>query len=408
MNNGVLAVCATAMLAACGAEGASVNRVAQIPQSSSTTFRVLYNFGGYATDGERPEAPLVQLGGALYGTTLVGGAGCYPSGGCGTVFSVVPSGDETVVHSFGGGEDGAFPYAGLKKIHRMLYGTTGGGASTGGSVFSVDASGAEKVLYDFKNAPDASDPRAGLIDIAGTLYGTSFSGGAEGTGTVYKLASSDTESVLYSFSSRRPRHDGKNPAASLVNVDGTLYGTTYQGGTKDRGTVFKITQSGDETVLHNFQGGPDDGAYPIGGLVRVGGALYGTTTAGAIGGCKGCGDHEHYGTIFTITASGKETLLYRFKGYPDDGANPYGQLIKVNGTLYGTTETGGVSCAVTHGCGTIFSITSSGAETVLHSFVSKTDGALPLAGLIDVDGVLYGTTSSGGAYNGGTVFAFIP
>ena len=108
-----------------------------------------------------------------------------------------------------------------------------------------------------------------------------------------------------------------------------------------------------------------------------------------------------------ITASGKETVLYSFKGRPD-GANPHGALLNVNGTLYGTTLGGGAHCLKHGGCGTVFSITTSGAETVLHSFGGSGGGRNPEAGLIDVKGTLYGTTLEGGASDDGTVFSLAP
>ena len=407
------ALCAyvAAALAACGGMGAptgGLDAAARTRTPRANTYTVLHSFGN-AADGQTPESKLLDLRGTLYGTTLAGGSGCYASGGCGTVFSISTTGNESVLHSFGGASDGAFPFAGLIAVKNTFYGTTDGGASTGGTVFSMKASGDETPLYHFKNSPDGYDPHSAVTDVGGTMYGTTFFGGSKDSGTVYALAPSGHERVLYSFVGRSGNHaDGKYPNASLLDLGGTFYGTTYKGGNRDRGAVFKITSSGSEAVLHSFQGGARDGAFPRGGLVDIDGTLYGTATAGEIGQCKGCGDHEHFGAIFKITTAGKESVLYKFKGYPSDGANPSGDLLNVNGTLYGVTETGGAGCSVTHGCGTIFSLTPSGAETVLHSFQARTDGALPLAGLIDVDGTLYGTTSQGGPYNGGTAFALTP
>jgi len=184
-------------------------------------------------------------------------------------------------------------------------------------------------------------------------------------------------------------------------VAGTLYGTTSSGGgtvscTGGCGTVFKITTAGIETVLHSF-GHDSDGVFPYAGLINVKGSLYGTT---AIGGASGPG------TVFKITTAGVETVLYSFK-VGSDGANPYAGLIDVAGTLYGTTVHGGTgSC--TAGCGTVFKITTKGMETVLHSFKDGRDGANPYAGLIDVAGTLYGNTSVGGASGNGTVFKVAP
>ena len=132
-----------------------------------------------------------------------------------------------------------------------------------------------------------------------------------------------------------------------------------------------------ESVLHRFAGG-SDGASPLAGLTNVGGTLYGTT--------GGEGDASDYGTVFKITTSGTESVLHRFAG-GSDGASPYAGLTNVGGTLYGTTEGGGASDN-----GTVFRITTSGKEKVLYSFAGGNDGAYPQAGLTNVGGTLYGTT----------------
>jgi uncharacterized repeat protein (TIGR03803 family) len=250
----------------------------------------------------------------------------------------------------------------------------------------------------------------GLLNVDGTLYGTTFYGGTAGVyghGTVYSITPSGAEVVLYRFAGSPS--DGGNPSSNLINVGGTLYGTTKNGGKHNKGTVFSITPSGTERMLHSF-GGSSDGTYPSAALLDVGGTLYGTTAGGGSGPCKyyfptvpGCG------TVFSITTGGTEKVLYSFKGDPDDGAYPVAPLISVNGTLYGTTFLGdSAKCLnVSPGCGTVFAITTSGSETVLHRFGGKRDGTNPAAGLIDVKGTLYGTTEQGGVlggFGGGTVF----
>jgi len=379
----------------------------RVQKQSGLNYTVLYSFGGSPTDGVNPQARLTKLNGTLYGTTVAGGSGCYASGGCGTVFAIAKSGAESILHSFAGGEDGAWPYAGVTAVNGVLYGATSGGASSSGSVFSVTTSGSETVLHNFEGTPDGSDPQASLIAAGGALYGTTvFGGSQQNRGVIFQIAASGAETVLHSFIGSRPGHrDGKYPEASLLNVNGTLYGTTYEGGDFDKGSVFKVTSSGSESVLHSFKGWATDGSYPRAGLVYVNGMLYGTTSGGGIGRCNGCGNHEHYGTVFAITPSGKERLIYKFKGYPNDGAVPDAQLLYDNGTFYGTTESGGANCAISHGCGTIFSITTSGSERMLYSFLPS-DGAAPVSGLIDISGTLYGTTPNGGTYDEGTVYSF--
>jgi uncharacterized repeat protein (TIGR03803 family) len=204
-------------------------------------------------------------------------------------------------------------------------------------------------------------------------------------------------SVLCSFGAASG--DGYRPEGGLTNVGGTLYGTTYLGGANGFGTVFKITKSGTESVLYNFAGPRDgDGSQPIAGLTNVGGTLYGTTYDGGGGYCyydSGCG------TLFSVTTSGTERVLYRFAG-GSDGASPEGGLTNMAGTLYGTTSGGGAS-----GGGTVFKVSTSGTYNQLYSFAGGSDGWNPEAGLTKMDGVLYGTTYSGGANNYGVIFAVL-
>jgi uncharacterized repeat protein (TIGR03803 family) len=395
-----------------------VSGVRQSPRSvrhASVTETTLYSFKGFsARDGAHPESGLTYFNGTFYGTTTEGG-----SSDNGTVYSITPSGTETVLHSFKGGKDGAFPLARLIKRNGTLYGTTSSYRALEcpqpgcGTVFSVTPSGHETVLHGFAGPPDGSQPEARLLNVNGTLYGTTDSGGSGtcgkvGCGTVFSITPGGKEKVLYSF---RNGTDGAFPAAGLIDVKGTLYGTTQYGGaystyycgiygSRGCGTVFTITPSGKEKVLHSFGNGKD-GTNPSTALIEVKGTLYGTTFDGGSGACgrTGCG------TVFSITRSGREKVLYNFSG-PPDAANPEATLLNVNGTLYGTTQGGGP-----YECGTIFSITLSGYETVLYSFPSSghgKDGCFPDSGLIDVNGTLYGTNSSGGAYLGGTVFSITP
>jgi uncharacterized repeat protein (TIGR03803 family) len=391
-----LSVCvAAAMLAGCaGGSGAplspSITRDTAGRTPRSVTYGVLYSFAGVRDgDGEIPEATLVNVNGTLYGTTIEGGTDTF-----GTVFSLTPSGMETVLHSFSGSADGEYPEAGLVNLDGTLYGTTSqGGTNVYGTVFSITPSGKEKILHGFGSSGDGEYPEAGLVNVNGTLYGTTSDGGANGDGTVFTITPAGAETVLYSF--KGGFADGEDPFAGLVDINATLYGTTYEGGAGNDGTVFSITPSGKEKVLHSFLGGSGDGAYPVAGLAEVKGTLYATTEDGG----QYCSASHPCGTICAITTSGKSTLLHSF-GFGTDGGFPYAGLIDVNGTLYGTTEQGGGSKN-----GTIFSITPSGKETELHSFGGPGDGAYPEAGLLNVKGTLYGTTAGAGANNHGTVFS---
>lgn len=296
-----------------------------------------------------------------------------------------------VLYRFGAVPDGEVPEGALIHINGKLYGTTmeGGADGNNGTVFSITTSGTEKVLHSFAGGSsfDSSEPFDSLIDVNGTLYGTTLYGGAYDEGTVFTITTGGKEKVLYSFIPNGS--DGLVPYASLIDVNGTLYGTTYQGGADNAGTVFSITTTGAEKVLHAFSGGTD-GAYPYAGLIKAKGVLYGTTFEG--------GTFDE-GTVFGITASGFEKVLYSFAGGTSDGANPFGTLIDVKNKLYGTTVSGGAN-----GEGTVFSITRAGTEKVLYNFANG-HGAVPYGTLIGVNDTLYGTTYEGGADNKGTIFS---
>ena len=307
----------------------------------------------------------------------------------------------SVIYSFkGGARDGENPYAGLTNVMGTLYGTTADGGTNGtGTVFTITKAGKETVFHKFGGSGDGANPYGGLLSIKGTLYGTTFDGGTNEFGAAFAITKSGKESVLDSFGGS----NGVYPEAGLINVEGTLYGTTQYGGAYNAGTAFAISASGTDSVLHSF-GGPGDGGYPYAALINVAGTLYGTTV---IGGAS-CGSYHvtGCGVVFSLTRSGAETVLHSFGG-AGDGEYPYAGLLNVKGTLYGTAEAGGANCSP-FGCGVIFSITRSGTETVLHNFRGSGDGAYPGAALLSVKDTLYGTTVDGGANGDGTVFALKP
>jgi len=304
-----------------------------------------------------------------------------------------------VLYSFGG-SSGVNPFAGLIDVKGTLYGTTAeGGTYDGGTVFAISGTGKEIVLHNFGASGDGKWPIGDLLDVNGTLYGTTVIGGTDNDGTVFEIAKSGEETVLHSFGGTS-NGDGAQPSAGLLNVNGTLYGTTASGGSHGYGTVFSITKNGKEIVIHGF-GNSGDGSIPEAPLLNVNGTLYGTTE---FGGAYGYGSYG-YGTVFEINKSGNEAVLHNF-GRPHDGAVPSAGLINVSGVLYGTTWTGGTGCNSEGGCGVVFEITTSGTENVRYSFKGgPSDGDYPAAGLLNVNGTLYGTTLEGGASNNGTVFA---
>jgi uncharacterized repeat protein (TIGR03803 family) len=305
----------------------------------------LYNFCTQTncTDGASPAAGLLRYGnGKLFGTTFAGGSDtdCGSGNGCGTAFELATNGALTTLHSFTG-SDGTFTYAKLLKGKMgALYGTTFEGAAGYGTAFRLSKTGTETVLYTFTGGADGAYPSAGLVeDSAGNLYGMTREGGAAGAGAVFEINTAGTETVLYSFTGGS---DGAKPFGGLIRDKfGNFYGTTQQGGTSNLGTVFEVSPTGAETVLHSFAGG-SDGSTPYTPLVAKGRNLYGTTYVGGT---------ANDGTVFEISSKGIETVLHSFSG--SDGASPdAGLILDSSGDLYGTTFSGGTS-----GLGTVFELT---------------------------------------------------
>ncbi|MBV9699599.1 MAG: hypothetical protein JO078_05680 [Candidatus Eremiobacteraeota bacterium] len=301
------------------------------------------------------------------------------------------------LHIFSKLQNGIVPVGTLLDLSGRFYGTTnfGGDAGKGctpgpgcGTIFDFN-SVKQKVFYRFTGPASGARPYAGLIDVNGTLYGTTQIGGHKNLGAVFAITTSGSEKMIYSFSGK----DGNDPRANLTSVNDALYGTTYYGGKGGTGTVFAVSTSGAEKVLHSFKGGAD-GALPLGALIDVNNVLYGTTSSGGT---------SNDGTVFEISPTGAGySVLYNFKG-GTDGAYPFAGLTAWKGALYGTTQQGGE-----HNKGTVFVITTAGSERVLHSFGGKMDGTKPFAGITPAKGKLYGTTAYGGSKNDGTIYTITP
>jgi uncharacterized repeat protein (TIGR03803 family) len=250
---------------------------------------------------------------------------------------------------------------------------------------------------------NGDDPIAPVIQgTDGNFYGTTLQDVLTSAGTIYQMTPSGTLTTLYYFCSQPNCTDGNQSGAGLIQAtDGNFYGTSWDGGPTEAGTVFKMTPGGTVTTLYTFCSLPNcsDGFDPTTALVQAAdGNLYGTTQAGGA---------NSAGTVFRITLNGTLTTLYSFCSLSNcaDGNAPPGALIQgSDGNFYGTNRSGGANAA-----GTVFEITPSGTLTTLATFCSAAncaDGRTPLAGLVQsVDGSFYGTTSGGGAYNNGTVFA---
>jgi uncharacterized repeat protein (TIGR03803 family) len=355
----------------------------------------LHDFHG-GPRGGIPEGKLARdAAGNLYGTTFHGG---YLDNG--VVFKLDPAGAETVLYTFTRDGHGYGPVSGVVRDPKgNLYGTTlfGGDIACGqppqgcGVVFKLDTAGNYTVLHAFKGGVvDGSTPSGLIRDDAGNLYGTCGGGGAYGgNGVVFKVDGARNETILYSFTGGA---DGRDPAAGVIqDAAGNFYGTTEYGGNRSYGVVFKLDTAGNETVLHNFNGGTD-GEFPSGLIRDNSGNLFGTTGEGGPNG---------YGEVFEVDKHGNAKVLYAFTG-AGSGAYPSG-LNEMAGNFYGTTEGGEGSAPV------VFQVDKYGNETVLYTFTGGADGGNPDGVIHDAAGNLYGTTASGGTpEKKGTVFKLTP
>jgi uncharacterized repeat protein (TIGR03803 family) len=280
-----------------------------------------------------------------------------------------------------------------------MYGTTGAGGTDGkGTVFSVTPSGSFTTLYSFKGGKgDGATPSGSLTNVRGTLYGTTAdggdvnNGGCSNCGTVFSISTSGQEKVLYSFGSKKD--DGSSPSSKLVNLGGKLYGTTSNGGigvVTGNGTIFSVTAGGKETVLYRFKDAGDGNCSLNCYLMNLGGTLYGTVYKGG---------KDNVGSVFSITTGGTFKTLYSASLKGEAGGNPDAALTDVDGTLYGTMSEGPVGKR-----GTVFSIITSGTLKTLFTFTGS-DGAKPSSPLIIVGKSLFGTTEKGGSNDLGTIYS---
>ena len=422
-----------------------------IVAQDNANYSLVHVFTG--ADGSTPYGSLISdRQGNLYGTTLGGGdttdTPCQnnPFGaiGCGVIYKIDRNGMESILYQFKGGPDGAFPATELLLDDAgNLYGTArGGGILTAyspcgfisgcGVVFKLDRFGHESVLYSFLGGRDGFGVASGLIrDPAGNFYGTTLAGGVANTacvggpagtcGVIYKVDPKGNETVLHLFTGGS---DGYGPYGSLFrDWQGNLFGVADNGGNTSSsfctttvealagalgcGTVFKIDDRGNFSVIHTFEG-KDGGPFPDGWFVNdYAGNLYGIT---GNGGSAVSSTNLGNGTIFKIDRLGHESVLLNFAGGAK-GFTSLGSVIRDNaGNLYGATYFGGDTtdplCSAVGGCGVVFRLDPWGRYTVLHTFTGP-DGANPWASLyIDQDGDVYGTTTAGGdpTCNCGVVF----
>jgi uncharacterized repeat protein (TIGR03803 family) len=366
--------------------------------SASVTYKDLVNFD--TTNGQNPnDVALVQgIDGDLYGTTQLGG-----DYGNGTVFKISPSGTLTTLWNFcreknsnGFCSDGDQPMAGLTLvIGGDLYGTTfGGGEHNAGTVFKITPAGELTTIYSFcslSGCADGLNPNAGTALIQGTdgnLYGST-------SNNFFRLTPAGKLTTLYAY----PEFVVQYPTGVVQASDGNFY-LTVSGGVAQNGFILKITPAGKATTLYSFCSITNclDGANPGGPLVQgANGSLYGTTANGGK-----YGD----GTFFELTLAGKLTTLHSFDYGTAGNLGAYensGVILGADGNFYGVAYEGGEICEF--GCGTLFRMTSAGVLTTVYEFTGGNDSQGPWGLMQDTDGTFYGTTPAGGSKNLGTVYS---
>ena len=383
--------------------------------ATAQTFKVFYTFN--FTDGSAPNGDLIRdSAGNFYGTTQFGG-----SSNRGLVYKLDPTGHQTILYIFTGGSDGGTPIGRLLRDSAgNLYGITSlGGDPTCacGTVFKLAKNGSLKVLHKFKGGKDGAQNQGqselGLVMVNGDLYGSASFGGVSGCdgtlgcGVLFKVTQSGKETVLYRFTGQA---DGAFPQDLTSDQAGNIYGAaggSYMQG--NAGTLFKLDTTGKLTTLYTFPGGAD-GNSPRWHLLRSATGVFsgvtqfgGDTTNCAIS-SAGCG------VVFTVNASAKERVLHTFGKLASGGEEPSGGLLNVSGNYYGATLYGGtVNSACTFGCGVIYRLSSSGKYSVLYRFTGGTDGGLPSGRLTeDASGNLYGATDTGGNGSNGVIYQITP
>jgi uncharacterized repeat protein (TIGR03803 family) len=368
--------------------------------ASAASVSVLHSFAG--AEGEMPAAPLVQgSDGLLYGVGRYGGDfSVMPPDGGGTIFRTDGAGNLTTLHVFSG-EDGAVPTGLTRGRDGMFYGTTTYGGVPAldalnpgpGTIFRIDASGSFARLLVLPGWESGYRPGPLVQGSDGALYGTAVGGSslyARFPGVVFRFDPADgSYRILHTFTIA----DGRDPTGRLFEADGFFYGTTNQGGAFNCGVVYKVNAAGDFALVHSFDF--NDGCEPKAGVFRASDGLFYGTTQKAGGG---------YGEVFRMDGSGNVTVLHRFGPYSAGGLSPDTNPTEVSpGVFFGVTPVGGT---VNPSYGIVYRMDSSGSTSVVHEFTGS-GGIAPHASLVLAsDGMLYGSTSAGGAFGLGTLFRF--
>jgi uncharacterized repeat protein (TIGR03803 family) len=274
-----------------------------------------------------------------------------------------------------------------------------------------------KVLHKFKGGKDGAQnqgqPELGLVMVNGDLYGSASFGGVSGCdgnlgcGVLFRVSQSGKETVLHRFTGQA---DGAFPQDLTRDQAGNIYGATggsYRQG--NAGTLLKLDTTGKLTTLYTFPGGAAGNSPRWHLLWSASGVFHGVTQFG--GDSANCAiASAGCGVVFTVDASGKERVLHTFGKQASGGEEPSGGLVDVSGNYYGVTVYGGtVNSACTFGCGVVYRLSSGGKYSVFHRFTGGTDGGLPSGSLTeDASGNLYGATDVGGSGNNGVIYEIRP
>jgi uncharacterized repeat protein (TIGR03803 family) len=366
--------------------------LAATPVATASSFSTAFVFNG--TNGSYPNSMFLASDGNLYGTTLFGGT----NGSLGTIFELNKTGRFHSLFSFNG-TNGSLPVGFSEGADGVFYGVTSqGGSNSDGTIFKITTNTVMTTLVTF-NGTNGSLPQSGLVQspVDGSFYGTTSIGGTNGNnGTVYQLTTNGAFKTILSFNST----NGSSPYGMLTfGKDGSLYGTTYFGGSNQNGTIFRITTNGVITNLFIFDGA-NFGGSPYSGVIQgTDNNLYGTTSQGSSNG---------FGSIFRISTNGTGfTTLAAFNGTSDTNiiATPYGPLTQAaDGSFYGTTLNGGTN----NNMGTLYHLTTNFVLSQVVSFGDSNGaaGAVPRSALVVTPSSdLFGTTTSGvGTNSPGTIF----
>lgn len=304
--------------------------------ADGTGFQLMHSFVSASSDGQKPMGSLIQSGSTFYGMTT-----CDDTSYGGTVFQIQSDGSGFGVLQRFTGSAGKWPYGDLVQSGGLLYGLTAyGGSATGsgwvghGTLFQMNTNGnVFQLLHTFAGSPgDGGCPHGSLFRAGSILYGVSADGGRGDMGTIFKInADGSGYQLLHHFAGGA--NDGSWPGlATVISSGSTLYGMTSGGGRSGKGTCYQINTNGAGfRLLHSFAGGGKEGSSPTGALILSGAAFYGMTFEGG---------SDNLGTIFRINPDGTGfELLHSFSGA--DGQNPQGALTLLGSTWYGMASGGG-------------------------------------------------------------------